>query len=241
MLRIDRVNRTVVRSEEHSAIRESSGHPNAPFLTSDGETPHRGAGCSIQRDDAFIDGHADDAVPVEKHIARKTAVAVPFMLVLPRNFACRAIKGIKVTDEAISTDEDAILRHGRRAMKFALSAVSGDVVDPDRSSAGAIDRREHSGARSDVDDVAHDRGRDEDSASGLVLPQQFRRGERCREHQCENHEKCPSIIRRIPRGFKSFNSSGRIASGAFCHATGRAKRSIARVPTDVERLSDVAG
>ena len=39
--------------------------------------------------------------------------------------------------------------------------------------------------------------------------------------------------RQIPSGFSSRSSGGSTAAGAFCHATGRRKRRIAVIPTEV--------
>ena len=46
---------------------------------------------------------------------------------------------------------------------------------------------------------------------------------------------------RSPSGFSSRSSGGSTAAGAFCHATGRRKRRIAVIPTDVCAGADVAG
>jgi hypothetical protein len=51
----------------------------------------------------------------------------------------------------------------------------------------------------------------------------------------------PSTRRQIPSGFSSRSSGGRVTAGAFCHATGRRKRRIAVMPTDVWAGADVAG
>src|SRR4051794_37305508 len=47
--------------------------------------------------------------------------------------------------------------------------------------------------------------------------------------------------RQMPIGFSFFNSSGNRALSQFCQHTGRTKRLMAPVPTEVNRLSDVAG
>ena len=51
----------------------------------------------------------------------------------------------------------------------------------------------------------------------------------------------PSTRRQIPSGFSSRSSGGSTAAGAFCHATGRRKRRIAVIPTDVCAGAEVAG
>lgn len=51
----------------------------------------------------------------------------------------------------------------------------------------------------------------------------------------------PSISRQMLREFLFFNSTGNAESGKFWKQTGRTKRLMAKVPTDVNRESVVAG
>ena len=51
----------------------------------------------------------------------------------------------------------------------------------------------------------------------------------------------PSTRRQIPSGLASCSSSGSTAAGAFCHTSGRRKRRIAVMPTDVWAGAEVAG
>jgi len=66
-------------------------------------------------------------------------------------------------------------------VELRLIPVGADVVLPARLPGGLVDCVERSGARPDVDVVADDRRRGEDSPAGIEAPQDC--GEKEREHR----------------------------------------------------------
>jgi hypothetical protein len=103
--------------------------------------------------------------------------------VLPRHVARREIEGVRMADSfAVRANEETIIRDRRRAVKLGLFTVDANVVQPGGFSGRLVDRRERSGAGADVDVVADDRRRGEDSPSGVVLPKH------CGENECQHRQ-----------------------------------------------------
>jgi hypothetical protein len=103
--------------------------------------------------------------------------------VLPRHVARREIEAVRVADPfAVGANEKTIARDRWRAVKLCLFTVDANVVQPDGFSGRLIDRRERARAGADVDVVADDRRRREDSPSGVVLPKH--RG----ENECQHRQ-----------------------------------------------------
>jgi hypothetical protein len=75
---------------------------------------------------------------------------------------------------AVGADENPLGIRRRRAVKLRLIPVDANVVQPARFPGGLVDRCERAGARADVDRIADNCRRGEDSAACVVLPQHGR-------------------------------------------------------------------
>jgi hypothetical protein len=99
--------------------------------------------------------------------------------VLPARLASPEVEGVDVAMLAaleprdVRADDDQALRDERIPVELGRWPVEPGVVGPDHLAAPPLESVEDAGARAGVQDLAHDRGRDEESPAGVELPERW--------------------------------------------------------------------
>lgn len=147
---------------------------------------------TVKRNDVVSDAHRVESGSGAENVGWESATAGNQIIGgrFPADFAVGAIEGVDVAGFPVGSDIDDIICNQRVAVKLP-GAVSGDVVDPDRSAIVLVEGVEDSGTRTDEDEVPRDRGGGEDSAAGGKSPQHLAWGRRRRsgENRPEDHDK----------------------------------------------------